>query len=140
MLNDHTTPQYEFRWIENGAILKITSYNVSEQVTVDAYYNKLDEYIRQWPAEKPYLLLFDSTQTQVEKWTTYMRQRAEQSHQIIPLNFRGRTASVVKPGVLIHIVKPFVEMGLNRKKPNVVSRIFYKYDDALAWLKAFAPE
>ena len=134
-LQDHITPDFAFRWIEDGQILQITTFDISTEEKIKAYYDVMDDYIRNWLPEKTYLLLFDSTQTSTENWTRYMRQRAEQAHALIPSTAKGLTSSVVKPGILISFLRPFVEQQLNRKNPRVQTRLFYKYEDALNFLK-----
>ncbi len=122
-------------WLAGGKILHVIQRGSSTRGDVDAIFNPLIEMIKNWPAERTVLLLWDASQLASVNWSPHIRHRIFDLLESFPDGTRGRLAAVVKKSPVTQIIRVFIEYELNRRYKNREHRLFYTTEAALAWLE-----
>lgn len=129
------TQEFSLEWIEDGKVICMRLFDISTREKADRYLDAIEENNRNWNPERPLFMIFDASQVIKDTWTPYIRQRSQQAFSALPLEVKGRLASVLKKSILLQIVKLFLERGLNRQNRPIQLKIFFDWDEAMEWLK-----
>lgn len=115
-------------WLHDGRLLVIT-ISESSQETTDKTVQILSEAMGQWPIERPYLLLLDTSRAIL---TPYAKGKMTELGNLQP-ELKGRVAVIVAPSALGHMISLFV----NRMMPKHTRerRVFFSRDVAIQWLE-----
>ncbi|NDJ84761.1 MAG: hypothetical protein GYB66_02640 [Chloroflexi bacterium] len=118
-------------WLYGGKIMAITAESSTKE-TVDLWTKALSETIEQWPDDRPYLVLIDTSKSVL---TPYVRQQAMHLASLRP-DLDGRAAIVVAATTIGQLTRFFVTNRLNQANPTRERRVFFTRETALAWLEA----
>lgn len=118
--------------IENETIGLITMRSVT-RATVDEWFDINVKLLSTWPKDKPYMVIHDASDRRTTI-TPYMRARVQDLYK---LNLRkdGYAAVVLPKSITAQVIQVFLRYL--RTEPMVV-QVFFKRDDAVAWLKRSA--
>lgn len=116
-------------WLEDQRIVLFTVETLTRQ-TMDQWVAAVWDVIDHWTADTPYLGLH-VVRSFPAGFTPYIRQRVRETfsrNNDVP----GRTAVVLPRSLVLDLVQLFFRF---QKRGTRQWRIFYRYEDALAWLK-----
>ncbi len=122
-------PGLDRAWLENGRIVQFTIETLTRQA-MDQWVAAVWETIDHWKADTPYLGLHVVCSTPAG-FTPYIQQRVRETfsrNNEVP----GRTAVVLPRTLVLDLVRIFFRF---QRRGAREWRIFYRYDEALAWLK-----
>lgn len=123
------TSGVSYQWLDEKRILKFVLRDVSRD-TIDKWYSLLFDLIKNWPAEQPYLVLYDMRQENVTM-TPYLRQKASEMNELRQ-EVKGRIAVVLQPNMTVYLLRFFVRM---RRRSSRVTSLFLSEEAALQWLR-----
>lgn len=119
-----------YHTIENGSITVVTIKTVLRE-SVDAWSKWTYDRIANWQDnKKPYLVLYDMTYPNVS-FTPYMRGKATETNDLRQ-DVKGKIALYLTRSTLATLMSLFARL---RRSSSRQLRIFFNYDEAVAWLK-----
>jgi hypothetical protein len=123
-------------WLHKGQIVCYTLSTVA-RAAVDAWMQATEELIHAWPLEHPYLAIQDISEVTL---TVYMRQKTSEVNGRMPSSLKGRSAVVMPRTFVNQMIRLFVTIELARKNPSVQRDVFFRIEEATAWLEAYRPQ
>lgn len=133
---DEIIPGITRYWLDEHTISMIVSDD-AERHKVDVWANTIIEQIENWPADEPYLAIYDVSRSAL---TPYTRKKSEEVAQkaiaMLGEDYPTAYALVLQSGVLGNILKLFVLRDIGRRYPKWNVRVFHKQDDAIAWVRS----
>lgn len=94
---------YQLRWYgeHDVAVYNILS-NSAQREDIDLFIARVLRMIREWPAHKPYLVIYVIERL---NWSPYIRTRTQEAFDAVPKDMRGRLATVLPRNPLAQIVR-----------------------------------
>jgi hypothetical protein len=126
-MSQNLNDQIEFYEDQQILYFKVTGVS---QAAIDSWFDFLEARLVAWPADKPYLVLYDVTHPSVSL-TPYMQKKAKQLNHLRP-DVSGRIAILSQASIIAHMFQFFARMLVKNSRP---ARIFFKEEDALNWLR-----
>jgi hypothetical protein len=127
---EEITPRVTREWLDNRQLVVYTIQSLTREAT-DAWVEAALELFRQWPANKPILIVYDFAQSGGVALTPYIRKRAEELSVIRP-DVRGRVAVILPRSVGTQAARIFI---LAKLKKSRLRRIFFTREEGLAWVR-----
>jgi len=124
-----------FEALHDGKLLSF-KLNSSDEVTIDAWHQKVEEELTAWDAEYPYLSMYDMTSDGVI-FTLYMREKSESMNDLRQ-DVSGRVALVMEPSMAERLMKSFAKKLKVDHSREI--KIFFNQRKALAWLEELIKE
>lgn len=123
-------------WLDDHTISLIVSDD-AERHKVDAWANAIMGQIESWPANEPYLAVYDVSRSAL---TPYTRKKSEEIAQkaieLLGEDYPTAYALVLQQGVLGNILKLFVMRDIGRRYPKWNVRVFHTQEEAVAWVRS----
>lgn len=118
----------EISWVHDGKILQFAVSELTHD-TLNTGAEILRDSIEQWPIERPYLLMLDTSRGVL---TPYGKTKMVELGNLRP-ELKGRVAVIVAPSAWGHMTSFFV----NRVMPKHTRerRVFFNRDVAMQWLE-----
>lgn len=127
-------PQMAVEWLEDGKIV-VYSLGSTDNAAVDKLFDEAMRIMDEWPAEQPYLAIYEVASNQI-LFTAYIRHRLALLNDHRP-ELKGRSAGVLDSGPTTHAIRLF--MMARAKKGGRAKKYFTHRPFALAWLKEALP-
>lgn len=125
VINEHLT----LEWLHDGKIAVLTAKSVKRHV-VDAWADKMKEFLLNLPAGKTLLTLHDYSATDHFVTTPQLRKRAKENVMLRP-DVNARTAVVLPKNIVIQITNIFLRALPAPRHSTRIRRIFYTRAEAL---------
>ncbi len=122
-------------WLDNDQIVIFSAPRPSRS-TVDTWAEKVIEITDKYRHKVRYI--HDFSQSRVVL-TPYAREKAKIVNSTHP-DAKGYVAVILQRTVLSSALSLFLKQDLLRRQPNIINRIFFNREDALAWLRKFPVE
>jgi hypothetical protein len=118
-----------FDELHQGKIICVTIRTV-ERTAVDKWYATVEEKIKGWSVDQPYLAMYDLAHKDVG-FTPYMRHKAASINDLRP-EVRGRIALVLTRGPVGYLLMIFARV---RARASRQLQVFFDRKAATAWLE-----
>lgn len=129
---EEIAPGVTIEWLNDRRIVVGTMDTSQHNQAMRGWHQWILATIRDWPAEKPFLLLIDPSKNPV--WTPQMREQSEELRRHAEARLKGRVAVVVPaPSFVVTAMNMFIRSGRNK----IPSRLFDTREKALAWLEEY---
>lgn len=124
-------------WLDNERIAKIIALS-TRRVDVDQFADTLRDVFSEWPADKPYLLLFDLSRVGV---TPYSTKVAGDLAVETPKYLKGRAATLIPNGYFATVASNALSVITRPVHSNINFKFFRPSNEeaALDWLRAYTP-
>lgn len=121
-------PGLEIERLHNGKIITVSS-NSPDGSVIGVGFEILSEMLEAWAdTDVPCLMLFDMSRVML---TPYVRRKATELAEIRP-DVHGRTAIIISASTVGHLIRMFVSNSLSSNRER---RVFFTYEDGIAWLE-----
>ncbi len=121
-------------WLYDRQVVVVRSEPAKETTSrqkVDVWAESCIEIIKNWPADRPFLTINDTTHS---GYSPYAAKRAEDIVKAYPKNAQGRIAMVIPGGPLHFVMRFAAEKMIKHHLKNIELGIFKEYDPALQWI------
>lgn len=116
-------------WQFDARIAVLTATVLSRQA-IDQWFDVISEIIKDWPSDKPYLLLHDSSDPR-NILTPYVRARVRELYPFRP-DLKGKIAVIVPRTIGGQMFR--IYMNNIARSHNITMRAFVTREDGLDWL------
>ena len=122
-------PPYTLEWLYNRQIVVIASIGVISFDVVDIWYNMIKRVVDEWPAERPLIMLFDSTKNKASM-TPYQRSkvRALYGYRTDKKTFLAITMPKSHVAQVLRMILSLLH------RPNAQINFVQSREDGLEWL------
>jgi hypothetical protein len=127
-------PGISVQWLHNREIIAMSTED-SQRDSVDCWCDHIMERIREWPSDKPVLVMVDLSSPRVVP-TPYTRSRAKDIAHVRS-DLKMYAAMVVKRSFMMQLVMPFTRRPMTSYSQI---RMFFSRDEALTWLRGIAEQ
>lgn len=125
---EQITPHVTREWLDDGQFVVFDIRSVA-RTDVDATYAIMAQTMREWSPDKPYLAINDFSRA-----NSILSPYAQKHLRAIRLyrpELKGYIAIVMPRGLVANVVRIFVRANPGARQ----NEMFYKREDALAWLR-----
>lgn len=131
--NINTTVQ----WAENKKILFVTQRYRMTPLQLVLTFDEVVDTLRAWPADRPYLGLWDISGIKNPKWNPNLAPHIEAVRNALSPYRQGRFAAVLNPkaGFRFTEIRLNIEYLFLKGIHEIAYQQFYSCEEALAWLK-----
>ncbi len=116
---------------DEGRIVVYT-LETTRRETIDQWAEIVIERLKQWPAQKPYLVVHDASRIFL---TPHLRMRSQEIAQTPRADVKGAYAVVLPSSVVGQLMKIFINRKLAANQTGRLSSVFTSLEDALNWLR-----
>lgn len=113
---------------------QITVYilETTRRDTIDKWAEIVIDCLRNWPAEKPYLVIHDASQIFL---TPHLRMHSQKIAEMPRPDVEGAYAVVLPSSVVGQLMKIFINRKLATNQTGRRASVFTSLEDALSWLR-----
>jgi len=131
VLIEEIAPGFTREWHCDRQIIVYVPTSATRQM-VDWWLDTAIQTALDWEGGKPYLAMHDLSHPDVVL-TPYARQRTREAVRKLP-DYLARSATVVTPSVMGHIMKLFVAFDMRKDHPSLERKVFFARRTAFRWL------
>lgn len=132
---DEIVPGFVLEWFDGHRIVGFTGSS-PVRAAIDAYVETASRVMREWPDDRPFLVLVDSSQA---PFTPYSIKRMHDLYRAIPRRLQGSIAVVLPSSAIGKLMRLFAERTRRPFTQNFKVQYFYDRRDALTWLAEERP-
>lgn len=126
--------QHVYRTILHDGQVHLYEFETMLRQELDVFFDQFTPILHEWDSEKPYLMVFDLTHSEIS-FSPYFKRRA---YALIPVfverDIRGKRALVVRKNVVGRILNAFSKGIQIHSQQRIQARTFFDRQEALRWI------